>query len=889
MKSLFGIFTLSTSLLTIALLAHHCNGEDKIVYVRPDNGSNTTCPGQSCEPLDYYAGLTNYSNNTSFIFISGLHTLSKNFGIANLTNIQLISFKSTEYAEIHCVTKAGLIFDSIKYLTVKNMKLSSCEQEIPANIYNNTNIPLSMQAAIALKNIFTLTMYSTTIQDSSGYGMVVNGLYGNSTLDNCTLVNNIGRGNSIGGNFVLNYQKCPELYTNEHKNVTVTILRSRFLHGNDITRDLPDSFQFNATGISLFLLCTNITIKMSEVILANNTGHTSFSNGGNLFILYGNALQCTVHKVIIESSIIANGKASMGGGAYIKFAQPLNKTIKNICQNENNITFNNVDFTQNNGEKDSGALYISNVQVYTLDYSCKGSVQIDHCNFTNNSLNTLIAHSGIAINIYGRITNGMEGIHFSTQNKFSITRSYFQRNHLISNNEDGGSIICIINQRKETFIRDSTFFNNSVTAIFVFRSTIVFGRNVTIRNNSGYIGGGLVLCQFSYIIFAPNMTVTFEQNRAAISGGGIYTEDQCLQLNPPCFYQVYGNSMTEAEKHSILNSIKVIMINNTAGYAGSQIFRGFMDQCYTIFDKNNTLVYKKIFNESSWKWNKSDFSYVTSSPKYICFCDGNSVPKCENETIERTIYPGEPIVVSVVAVGQFNHPTPATIVVNVSSDRSTHKTIKAICTNLILIVQSNKIVEDNVSISVVGNLARSMLRWINIKYHTCPLGTVRNGSTCFWHDINPNYSYYNATNQTIQKPGSHWIGYHNASNDDDSNITSGFIVFEHCPQLYCNNSVTSISVNETSFNQNKQCLAHRDGILCGTCKSPYTLAISSTNCLTCYTQKGLLQFTLWIGTVVIVFFVLLLMIKCNFTITDGTLSGFLFYTSMFHLDEKQLL
>ena len=84
-----------------------------------------------------------------------------------------------------------------------------------------------------------------------------------------------------------------------------------------------------------------------------------------------------------------------------------------------------LDFTQNNGEKDSGALYISNVQVYTLDYSCKGSVQIDHCNFTNNSLNTLIAHSGIAINIYGRITNGMEGIHFSTQNKFSITRSYF--------------------------------------------------------------------------------------------------------------------------------------------------------------------------------------------------------------------------------------------------------------------------------------------------------------------------------------------------------------------------------------------------------------------------------------------------------------------------------
>ncbi len=191
------------------------NEENKIMYIRPDNGSNTTCPGQPCEPLDYYAGLTNYSNNACFIFISGLHTLSKSFTITNGTNNQLLgvndtfSRNQTVSTEIQCNTSAGFIFENVEYLIIKNLKIDVCGQVIPANIYNNTSIPLSMQTAVALKNIFILTMYSTTIQDSSGYGMVVNGLYGNSTLDNCKLINNTGRDCFLSPTLTLFAQMLP--------------------------------------------------------------------------------------------------------------------------------------------------------------------------------------------------------------------------------------------------------------------------------------------------------------------------------------------------------------------------------------------------------------------------------------------------------------------------------------------------------------------------------------------------------------------------------------------------------------------------------------------------------------------------------------------------------
>ncbi len=106
---------------------------------------------------------------------------------------------------------------------------------------------------------------------------------------------------------------------------------------------------------------------------------------------------------------------------------------------------------------------------------------------------------------------------------------------------------------------------------------------MNITNNTGLDGGGLVLCQSSYILFSPNTNVTFENNKAFLSGGGIYAENQCLQSEPLCFYQVHiaNKSLTKHKKKQILDTIHVVMINNTAGYAGSQIFGGFMDKCYT--------------------------------------------------------------------------------------------------------------------------------------------------------------------------------------------------------------------------------------------------------------------------------------------------------------------
>ena len=279
----------------------------------------------------------------------------------------------------------------------------------------------------------------------------------------------------------------------------------------------------------------------------------------------------------------------MGGGAYIRFRQPTMKSanINNLCDNV--VAFRNTNFTSNKGEVRGGAMYIL-FEMASMHHSCpKGTVEITNCYFEDNILNTSKADSGVAINIYGYYINGVAATLLPFYNVI-IHQCHFLKNKLltkVANSLDlvsGGATVYISKKRRETIISDSKFEDNSVPAISAVRSNIVFKGEIMIRNNSGIDGGGLVLCEASYILFSPYTTVTFEKNKALLSGGGIFAEQQCLQSEPLCFYQIRVNkSLSSSQRNSVLDTIHVVMNNNTARYAGSQIFGGSMDYCHSTF------------------------------------------------------------------------------------------------------------------------------------------------------------------------------------------------------------------------------------------------------------------------------------------------------------------
>ena len=103
-------------------------------YVKPDNPSSLSCPGQPCLTLDQYTqqAATYFTTGSTFLFLSGNHTLQTTI---NLTDIHDLKFKRSEekgytihgnYTKILCM---GVINLTIDGLTLKTTHLEVSESK----------------------------------------------------------------------------------------------------------------------------------------------------------------------------------------------------------------------------------------------------------------------------------------------------------------------------------------------------------------------------------------------------------------------------------------------------------------------------------------------------------------------------------------------------------------------------------------------------------------------------------------------------------------------------------------------------------------------------------------------------------------------------------------
>ena len=97
-------------------------------------------------------------------------------------------------------------------------------------------------------------------------------------------------------------------------------------------------------------------------------------------------------------------------------------------------------------------------------------------------------------------------------------------------------------------------------------------------NITNVYGGGLTLLDNSFMYLRPNTHIMFFHNHATYAGGAIYVQsDKYDTYNPNCFYQFDVVNQTISE----LN-IQILFANNTASFAGSALYGGFVDFCFLI-------------------------------------------------------------------------------------------------------------------------------------------------------------------------------------------------------------------------------------------------------------------------------------------------------------------
>ena len=347
--------------------------------------------------------------------------------------------------------------------------------------------------------------------------------------------------------------------------------------------------------------------------------------------------------------------------------------------------------------------------------------------------------------------------------------------------------------------------------------------------------------------------------------------------------------------------VQLVFKNNSGDDAGSVLYGGAIDNCKLThgLDANSSgKVFDMIVHNNDSDYNTTPS--ISSHPLYICSCKNNHPTECSISTsywygsiyyyFPRTVYPGETIQFSVVAVGQRNGKLPSTVSSSISylnsgfenaNEKSTGAHLQDSqylqqasnnCTELNFTVFSlyqNVFIKLRPGGSPCSDVTHTVIA-VNLN-QTCPPGfnISKSSKSCVCEQRLAKYTnkctISNGVRQITRNSNQHfWVGYDHQSHE--------LILHPHCPLDYCVNDTVVFPLNDTD----KQCAYNRSGLLCGACKKGYSMVLGTSQCWKCTNIYLLLLIAFAVMGVALVLFLFV----CKLTVATGALSGLLFYANI---------
>ena len=830
--------------------------------------------------MKQYENSKYFNSNQAYVFDHGKHTPNFKLSVNNKTNLFLNGSKGVETdnaAIIDCNGQStGFLFQFFSNIVIANLTFSAC------HIQRHHFPP-------AILNFFSgsdLYLLSLKILLSVDEAFNIKDTYGDVVLSHVEVshTNTAGKKREKAGN-AITYQHCDDNRTSD-----LSITDSTFVNNSNFVND-GDHVQLYAAGLSINLKCPNIRVVIDNVTMSKNSGGT----GGNLALYFYTTQSFFNVSITISNSKFEGGNAAEGAGMYAEIVMGLfsKESLCEIHHQEHMLLLvSNTTFNKNIAQFAGGGIYLKQKQSLS---TCSR----ENINFKNVTLygNIVVKPNlgGIAFHsINFMVTDYLH--HEKPQYYLTLSNCSIHSNFVKHNSMDGSGNGAIFTKSNHFFKLDNTaIFNNTATGLLGMSSNIVLLRNITIVNNTGSSGGGLLLCQNAVMYLEAHTNVTIAYNSAYHTGGGICVETDYLESRPICFFQVGRNPL---KYPALTKTINITLHNNHADYAGDNIFGGSIDYCYMIDSPNHKAnksseMYRALFTVPS---NRYRLSSVTSPPRHVCFCQ-NDRPKFDNCSNHSPLhlFPGESFPIEVVLVGQHNGTVPGTVQATLKHDDSRidhgrDKTFSvqdisnakcAVLHYTIYTCHSHEVLELTIQhLGDISGFAQSHKynRYsINIIIKECPLGFTRtsgNGSYC---DCNSLFSELhghvncNIKDQSIQRFPPVWLGFVHSTNES---VTVAY--HKHCPLDYCKDTAVNIhSANET-LNQDIQCAYNRTGVMCGSCSAGLSVVLGSSECHHCSNYWLLLHIPMAILGVLLICLLTIL----NVTIADGTLSGLIFYCNV---------
>ena len=816
------------------------------------------------------------------VFLEGKHSLESLIEVTNCHNFTMTGNGSTQlYSDglpqptswINCTGASGngLFFINSSEIHIIKLGLDSCSGK------TTIEEKFTIYFALAFDQVSNLTLYQIVINNTRGFGLHCDNVFGEIHVSESAFVNSKGDSSThvYGGNARFWFgSPCSTSKSN------LVIDTTWFMYGEETAYKV-----YNASGLQVLIACPNISVVMENITAHGNRG----INGGNLAL----SLDLTyfgsdVSTIDISNSNISNGWAVKGGG--IRFWSQI-ETGSSVQENTHNNTiilniFNST-FSNNVASITGGALYIAHYEAENdFGYRLR-QIRFINCSFVGNKGN------GAVMEILKQTVPGYVP-HITPQFSVCFNCCGFHTNSVPSGKHS--SIMELIGT-KNIRLSNCNFTNSSGTVFSLRSSFMNFFGYIHFENNHATYGGALKICDSSLIYLHSGTTVSFINN-SALKGGAIYAQQGCLDTAPACFFQPAINRTVPIEDFG--SFVKVRFVNNSASLAGDAIYGGSVDFCYTLktFSYNGSYGFfnnKHIFQKISNMTEQNGFSNISSNPRGVCFCDLVNVDiMCELLTANLSLYPGQKFNVSVTTVGQYKGSTIGIVDANFVNGHPTDKLISFNntiahkgCANLMYKVLSNRTKAMIVNFTVVTNDVNVYYNPVNaslvLSLLPCPLGFHMTKKQC---DCNPLLQTKDILNpvkcdidkQVIHIPPSSqlWLGCDIHGSDTVNQSQCYLAVSTYCSHHCVSHHHRINTSNLTSFDD--QCLLGRTGILCGACKSGLSCVLGSlTKCKSCSSWNLLFLIPIFLlsGLCIITLLTIL-----NLTVTEGTINGLIVYANV---------
>ena len=852
------------------------------------DGSHHNQDSTECHTLAYYMNHSSehFKSYETYVFQRGKHNPLDQFtlNISNVTNLKLVGpdkENTSEAAVIDCNGRsAAFVFRYSSNIIIENLTFSACIQKHNSDIKINHGL-----ATLTFYKGCHLSLLGVTVLMSVDEAFYIENVLGNIVLSNLEVANSNTDGKVVpyAGNTIA-YQYCHEIQTSK-----VFITDSRFINNSNFVRNKFNHVQLYAGGLSISLECPNIEVKIDNLTMSNNTG----GSGGNLELFFQSFYTYFNVSVEIHNSHFEGGNAAHGGGGiFAEFVDGSQGSDSVVCKTNSHhhklLYVYNTTFANNGAQYSGGGVYLKQKQSLS-------SCNIETITFVNVTFNdnfvVKTGNGGIALHsIKFLVTDYLP--HQNSQFHIVLVSCSTYNNHAKTDVEDGSGTGVIFTKSNHYFqLINTTIFNNKVTGILGMSSNIILSGNITIVNNTGSSGGGLLLCQNAVIYLEAHTNITIAHNSANHTGGGICVETDYLESKPICFFQLGRDPLIHP---SHVKTINISLYDNHAGFAGNNIFGGSIDYCYMIDSpkhkaNRSTEIYTAIFSVPN---NTESTSSVTSLPRNVCLCQNNK-PSCEITAYNlKPLFPGENFSIEAVLVGQFYGSVPGTVQATMkysNSEFGQYESVQKIstynCTQLRYTIYTNhwnEVLELGVQHEgdVSGFEQLQFHKYyidIHVRLKECPLGFTRTTGKhsfcdCSWlFSHHTEYVSCEIKTQTIKRVPPVWIGFVEVDNGSKT-----VAYHSHCPLDYCVSTENYLDATTNSLSQDEQCAFNRTGVLCGSCSAGLSIVLGNSECHSCSNYWLLLHLPFVLIGVILV----IVLTMCNITIAEGTLSGIIFYCNI---------